>query len=181
MNKITQVSSAFRITFQIIFCSLLLLDIIGWYYAPMPLSFMDHIIHMNVIPKQYPILHILTPAEKLMGFIVSMIPTIIQLSTIYFLIKLFQLYEKDEFFSANSVSYFRKIGYTLLLTQLIQPLYEGLMGIVITLNNPHGHRFASITLDQTNFGIILMALLVILISWIMAEGCKLREEQQLVI
>jgi len=68
-----------------------------------------------------------------------------------------------------------------LFTQLVNPFYEALMGIVLTLHNPHGHRLAIITLDQTNIGILFVAGIVILISWIMSEGCKLREEQQLTI
>jgi len=55
------------------------------------------------------------------------------------------------------------------------------MGFILTWRNPPGHRFASITLIQTNIGVILVALMVILISWIMLEGCKIREEQQLTV
>ncbi len=60
-------------------------------------------------------------------------------------------------------------------------LYQALIGFMLTWRNPPGHRFVSITLDQTNIGIILVALMVILISWIMLEGCKIREEQQLTV
>ena len=106
---------------------------------------------------------------------------LIELYILYSLIKLFGLYSKGEIFSVNNVRYIRNIGYALLFTQIVNPLYQVLMGAVLTLHNPPGHRFLSITLDQTNLGIILIALIVILISWIMAEGCKLREEQQLTI
>ncbi len=69
----------------------------------------------------------------------------------------------------------------MLISQLIEPFYQFVMGIVLTMHNPPHHRFAAITLDQTNIGILLTAFLIILISWIMAEGCNLREEQQLTI
>jgi hypothetical protein len=69
----------------------------------------------------------------------------------------------------------------LLITQIIDPIYNGAMGLVLTRYNPPGHRFAAITLDETNIVIVLIALIVILISWIMSEGCKLREEQQLTV
>jgi hypothetical protein len=104
-----------------------------------------------------------------------------ELYILYSLIKLFGLYSKGEIFSVNSVKHIRNIGYALLITQIVNPLYEGLMGLALTWHNPHGHRFASVTLNQTNLGIIFVALIVILVSWIMAEGCKLREEQQLTI
>lgn len=75
----------------------------------------------------------------------------------------------------------RNIGYALLIGQIINPFYEALMGLVLTLHNPSGHRFIGFTLDQNNIGILFAALIIILISWVMAEGCQLREEQQLTI
>ena len=73
----------------------------------------------------------------------------------HMLIKLFCFYEKRKFFY-SSCELIRNIGYALLLTQIIEPIYQFVMGIVLTLNNPH-HRYASITLDQTNVGILLTA------------------------
>jgi len=126
-------------------------------------------------------LHVLSYKEKIAGGLVSAIPLVIQMFIVYSLINLFKLYEKGEIFSIKHVKTIRNIGYALLLGQCIEPFYQFVMGIVLTMNNPPHHHFAAITLDQTNVGILLTALLVILISWIMAEGCKLREEQQLTI
>lgn len=36
-------------------------------------------------------------------------------------------------------------------------------------------------MSERSIGIILIALMVILIFWIMLEGCKIREEQQLTV
>jgi hypothetical protein len=116
-----------------------------------------------------------------MGFSLSLIPAGIEMLVLYFLSKLFRLYETGEIFSINNVRYIRNVGYALLAGQVFYPVYEGLMGIILTMNNPSGHRFAKVSFTQTNVGILLVALLVILISWIMAEGCKLREEQQLTV
>lgn len=188
MNKIKKVSLFFKILFQILFIALPITLMIGWVNAPKPLVTLGGTINMSLIPHAYlpnetgpVILHTLSATEKMLGFLVSTIPLCIELFILYFLIKLFQLYEKGEIFSSKNVQYIRKIGYTLLIDQCINPFYQALMGVVLTLHNPPGHRFAAVTLDQTNMGILLTALLVILISWIMAEGCKLREEQQLTI
>jgi len=90
--------------------------------------------------------------------------------------------QKNEIFTMRHVKYIRNIGYALLAGQLlVQPFYQFAMGLVLTLNNPPHHRFAAISFDQTNIGILLTAFLVVLISWIISEGCKLREEQQLTI
>lgn len=195
MNRIKNVSLFFRLVFQIIFIALPVLLIISWVYAPDELVLLMGFIKLNAIPAAYSgmhlytaqglpekaILHSLSMNEKILGCLISAIPMIVNMFILYSLIKLFKLYEKGEIFSINHVRYIRNIGYALLSGQLIDPFYQFLMGVVLTMHNPPHHRYATITLDQTNIGILLTALLVILISWIMAEGCKLREEQQLTI
>ena len=185
MTNIKRVSIFFRVFFQILFIVIPVIQLIGWMHAPAPMIALGGMINMSIIPRGYEnhILHTLTMSEKMMGFLVSVVPMAIELFILYSLIKLFRLYEHAEIFSINNVRYIRNIGYTLLVGQLIHPFYQLAMGLVLTLGNPAGHhlRFIAITLDQTNIGIILTGLLVVLISWIMAEGCKLREEQQLTI
>lgn len=189
MIKIQRVSFLFKVLFQILFIALPVLLILAWATSPDSLVFLGGILNMSFIPRAYTtagthggaILHPLGNAERVFGFGLSALPTLIDLYIVYSLIKLFSLYEKGEIFSLNNVRRLRNIGYALFLGQILNPIYEGLMGIVLTWNNPPGQRFAAITLDQTNLGVLVMALLVILISWIMAEGCKLREEQQLTI
>ncbi len=197
MSKIQRVSKFFRVFFQLLFVLLPFFLIYGWTHIPeastlmggvgyrndFEVSLMSGIVQMDVIPRAYKnlILHPLSFSEKLWGFVASVVPLIVNLFIVYSLIKLFRLYERSEIFSLNNVKYMRHIGYGLLLGQIIQPFYQVVMGFILTMNNPPGHRMATITLDQTNVGILLTALLVILISWIMTEGCKLREEQQLTV
>lgn len=195
MEKIRRVSLYFRMIFQLIFIALPVLLIVSWIYAPESLVLLHGIIHLDAIPANYSgmhvfssqgepekaLLHTLSVSEKILGCLVSAIPMIVNMFILFMLIKLFRLYEKGEIFTVNNVKYLRNIGYALLIGQLIDPAYQFVMGIVLTLHNPPHHRFASITLDQTNIGIVFTALLVILISWIMLEAYKLREEQQLTI
>src|SRR3990167_8519691 len=85
-----------------------------------------------------------------------------------FLFQLFGLYKQAEIFSLKNVNYIKKIGYTLLIGQLLDPFYQALMTVNLTWSiHP---KILAIGFSGTNIGIILMALLVILISWIMAEG-----------
>lgn len=183
MNKIQRISLFFRVIFQILFVALPVLLMIAWTTSPESLVLFSGLINLSFVPHSYvsQILHELTRTDRLFGFAVSAIPTAIELYILYSLIKLFNLYERGEIFTLNNVRYIRNIGYALLITQLINPIYESLMGIALTFHNPKGHRFFTITLDQTNMGIIFVAFIIILISWIMAEGCRLREEQQLTI
>lgn len=177
MNKIKCVSLFFRVLFQITFVSLIGAQIIGWIVAPTVGGF------FNVIPTSYQflVLHSLSLNTKIAGFFVSSIPLAIKLLVLYSLIKLFRLYEQHEFFSAKNVLYIRNTGYALLLFEVAKPLTDFLLGFVLTSGNPPGYRIATITFDDANISVILTALMIILNSWIMSEGCKLKEEQQLII
>ena len=183
MSKIKKVSCFFRVFFQLIFVVSPILLAVSWVYAPAELNLFIGMIRLDPIPVSYThgILHTLSPSEKLLGFLVSTIPLAVELFIVYSLIKLFRLYEQAEIFSLNNVRYLRNIGYALFVGQVINPFYQFVMGIVLTLNNPKGHRYAAFTFDQTNISLLLMGLLMILVSWIMAEGCKLHEEQQLTV
>lgn len=183
MNKIRRISWFFRVLFQVLLIVLPVLLFAAWIKSSGELVIMGGLINLNYIPGAYlgNILHTLSSSEKLLALSISCVPLLIQLYILFSLIKLFKLYENGEIFSINNVRYIRNIGYAVLMTQILDPIYQGAMGFVLTRYNPPGHRFASITLDQTNIRVILIALIVILISWIMAEGCKLREEQQLTV
>lgn len=181
MNRIKRVSFFFRVFFQFLFVLLPVLLIFGWYEAPHALLTLhgDLVIHM--VPRSIPLLHPLSSTTKFLGFLISLIPTCIEMLVLYFLIKLFKLYEKGEIFTLNSVNYFRNVGYMLLIGQVVNPFYDALLSAALTWDNPPGHRIAVVIFNGKNIGIILIALLVILISWVMAEACKLNEEQQLTV
>ncbi len=177
MNKIKYVSLFFRLFFQVSFVCLIAAQIYGWINAPMQGGF------FNVIPKSYQLLvmHQFSLNTKIAGFFVSCIPLFVKLVVLYSLIKLFSLYERYEFFSTQNVLYIRNTGYALLLLEVIKPISEFVLGFVLTSANPPGFRVAMVTMDDANISMILTAMLIILTSWIMSEGRKLQEEQQLII
>ncbi len=193
MNKIKKTSLFFRVLFQALFVILPLLLLLVWIKSAgtfqMTLGVTSDnffeiaakVINLNYLPAAYSgmILHPLNTSEKVLALGAACLPLLIQLYILFSLIRLFKLYEQGVIFSMNNVRYIRNIGYALIGTQIINALYQALMGFILTWRNPPGHRFSSITFDQTNLSIILVALMVILISWIMLEGYKIREEQQL--
>jgi hypothetical protein len=177
MNKIKNVSLIFRILFQAIFCGLIFIQIMGWIYVP------TENILLNVIPHSYQgyVQNIIHLNAKIAGFCVTAIPTMFKLLTFYYLIKLLRLYEHLVFFSEDNVRYIKNAGYSLLMLQLINPVCEFLLGFILTADNPPGFRFAKISITEWNIELILTALIIILTSWIMAEGCKLLNDQRLTI
>lgn len=183
MNKIQRISFFFKIVFQMLFVALPILLIMAWIKSAGTFEIMDRFIYLNYIPAAYmgTILHPLSLSEKYLALGASCLPLFVQLFILFSLIKLFKLFEQAIFFSIENVRSIRNVGYALIASQVINPIYQGLMGLILTWRNPEGQRVLSITLDHTNIGVILVALMVILISWIMLEGYKLREEQQLTI
>jgi hypothetical protein len=189
VSKIQRVSFFFRVLFQVAFVVLLAAEILTWLNAPASLHalkvygffMIPENYFTNLAMPQHLMPQTFTAMTKLLGFLVSMISTGVKLVLFYFLIRLFKLYERGEIFTLANVRYIRNIGYTLLVSQLIIPLYQGLIGIVLTRQNPPGQHFAMFGIGTDNLGVLFMSLLIILVSWIMAEGCRLREEQQLTI
>lgn len=177
MKKIQCVSLFFKLFFQITFVCLIVAQIVGWLYAPMGSRF------FNVIPLAYQhfVMNTFDINTRVAGFFLSGIPLGIKLIVLYFLIKLFRLYEQHEFFSIKNVLYIRNAGYALLLLEVIKPFTDFFLGFILTSGNPPGFRVATMTISDANVGVILTSMMIILSSWIVSEGCKLKDEQQLII
>lgn len=176
MNKIKRLSTIFRILFQLAFIILPIILALYWIFAPSSFAQANGF-SLSFLPSSVHIMYKLTASTKLLGFLINLIPVGISMLILYFLIKLFRLYEQGAIFTINNVRYIKNIGYTMLIGQLLNPIYDLLISFALTFKNPPGHRYALITLDNTNIAIIVTAFIIILIAWIMAEGCKLREEQ----
>ncbi len=180
MNKIQRVSKFFKWMFQITFILMPILLILFWINAPSPVSSTaaNHGFVISYIPKGIKILHTLSANTKLLGFVISLIPLTVNLFILYFLIRLFKLFEACEIFSYKSVRYIKYVGYTLLIGQVVSPIHQALLSAALTWHNPHGERVISVSLSGTNLGILLMALLIILVSWLMSEAYKMQEDQK---
>ncbi|CAN5374080.1 DUF2975 domain-containing protein [soil metagenome] len=178
MNNIKQVSRCFRLLFQACFIILPFLTLYGWMHPEGPVILLNHSIVLDFIPHGYPITHPISATTKIIGFFISLIPTSISLLILYFLIKLFRLYEQAIIFSLQNVKTIRNIGYALLCSEIIDPIYQALISILMTWSNRPGHLTIAISFSGVNIAMVLVAILTILISWIMAEGYRLQEEQQ---
>ncbi|MDF1794921.1 MAG: DUF2975 domain-containing protein [Coxiellaceae bacterium] len=183
MHKIQRISKIFKWILKITFLVLPLLMVIFWIDAPTPVSTMaaSNGFALSYIPDGLHIFGPLSITTKTLAFLLGLVPLAVHLFVLYFLIRLFTLFERGVIFSELCVKNIRYIGYTLFVGQLISPMYQALLSLTLTWNNPVGQRVASISFSGTNIGILLTAFLIILISWIMAEGYKIKQEQQLTI
>lgn len=185
MHKIQLISRFFIWVFRALAIIIPLMFIGGWLQAPDPVQFIsaETGIVFNAIPADLAakIMHPLSPFTKFLGAVISLIPLAVKLFILYYLIRLFNLYRRGDIFTAPNVRLIKAIGFTLLIGQLVNPIYEALLSACLTWHNPPGHRITTITFSGANLSILLTALGILLIAWIMAEGCKLQDESRLTI
>ncbi len=178
MNKIKKMSAIFKFLFYGLLIAYPILVILYWIA---PLSFINTGVTLG-IPMGTKILHTLSGTEKLLGFLISLIPNLITIAIIYCLARLFSAYEQGKIFVLTSTRYLKRAGILMLVNNLIAPLLiQPLVQGDITSHNPAGQRYIDISLTSQDLYIIFVSLLIILISWIMAEACKIHAEQQLTV
>lgn len=189
MNKIKRVSQFFRLLILVIMVLVPLSQALFWIQAPEPLRIGHYLaglgptlkgngITINYIPQTLQILHPFTPTDRMNGFLISLIPTLMMMLICFYLQALFKLYQTGTIFSFENVRLIKKLGVTLAVSQLAQPFYQFLLSMALTWDNPIHERYGYIQMTQTNIAILLVGIIMVLISWIMAEGHKLQEEQE---
>lgn len=123
-----------------------------------------------------------TPILMLLGFtadIISFLPIFI---STFILRSIFKNYQKREVFSVRNAILYRRLGVVFLLEGLLtKSLSETLMGLAITLNNPPGHRYLTVSFGTQNLTILFYGIIVIMISWVMLEASRLHDEQKFII
>ncbi len=119
----------------------------------------------------------LSPLNKMLAFLVTLIPNLFSVLALYFLARLFRRFEQMEFFSQSTVGNLRKIGFSLLAGQIAHPFYTALISLVLTVSNPPGQRLIAVAFGAKEFSWTALSLVIILASWIMDEGRKIQEEQ----
>ncbi|MDQ2993982.1 MAG: DUF2975 domain-containing protein [Pseudomonadota bacterium] len=184
MNKIQRTSRCLRWLFTALMIIAPSITLASWFvFTPEPNSANSSVMMgFSELRNHFPTMEQPLPLEfKLIGLLISLIPLSINLCIYYNFITLFLLYEQREFFNMQNVAAIRKIGIYLLLGQLLSPFIEAATTALLTWHNTPGKRMASITFDNSNVGMIITGVLIILISWIIAEGHRLNEEQRLTI
>ncbi len=180
MNRIARISRIFRLLFQIVFVFMPLFTVASWIILPATLHIgvAGNGISYSPIPETLHINYVMGSGVKVLGFLVNMLTVGMAMLILYFLIKLFKNYERQQIFSLINVRILRNVGYSLIIWQILIPIQQALLSVVLTWNNGPGQRFLAANFSSNNIVVILIACIVILISWIMAEGHKLQEEQE---
>ncbi len=124
----------------------------------------------------------LTTLSKGIGILGSFLGAVPLLWGLWRLKKLFHNYKKGNVFSIENVQTYQVLGWLFFLDGLLaKPISEMLMILTATLSNPVGHRYISLSFGTPNLESLFCGVLIIVISWVMREGYKLQEDQELTI
>jgi hypothetical protein len=97
------------------------------------------------------------------------------------LAKLFSLYGKGILFEEENINLIKGISIFMIVGELIQFIYQPLMSAALSFNNPPGERFASILMGTTNISTLVIAIIILVASWILEEAQQLKSDSQLTI
>jgi Protein of unknown function (DUF2975) len=119
---------------------------------------------------------------KIMGLLAQSVGLLPLFLSLFVLKSIFLNYQKGEIFSTINASQYRYLGWLFFLDALIaQPLSNLLMVLAVTLTNPPGHRYITLSFGTPNIEALFCGMLLIVISWIMLEASKLHDEQKFTI
>ncbi|STX39357.1 DUF2975 domain-containing protein [Legionella feeleii] len=126
-------------------------------------------------PSNYSLTH------RLVILAIQFLPLSITVLICHKLAKLFGLYEKGDLFEEENIILIRSISIYMILGELVQLIYQPLITVALSFNNPPGERFASITLGTTNVSTLITAFIILVASWILKEANQLKSDSQLTI
>lgn len=115
------------------------------------------------------------------GFISSLLPLSALMYLLFNLIKIFSFYKQGIVFSLKHVSLFKKTSKLLVVWVLLSIIYESAKSVLFSWGNPVGERVLSVSFGSEQLTVLIVATFVYVIAWVIDEGRKLAEENQMVI
>ncbi len=120
----------------------------------------------------------LSPTERVLGFLVSMIPAGVMIFGLAGLRHLFRLYEAGDIFSVGSARYLKRFAISVMLQAILRPLAGTLHTVIFTFNNAPGEKMLAVSFGDGEFAAVLLGGLLLVIGWIIGEGAKIAAENR---
>lgn len=182
-NQVQKLSQFLRLSFAA--CAILLapLRIAGWllYDPAKPLDNQPLLLGLNVPLNATDIAVPLDLQQRLWAMGSSVLPTAFGILTFSLLSRLFRLYQQGRIFTADAVAVIRRLGWTIIAAQVVDPVYQMLNSVALSWHNPVGTRQIAVWLNFTHLEFLFIGMIVIVVSRIMDEGRRLQVEQDLTI
>ena len=188
MKQIQKVSSYLLTTFNVLLVALPLCDIIQWFFIDT--GTIKNLLAQGIVgksvqtPEGYVNLSTVqwTPFSKTLGFsadILGLLPFVLSL---FGLKSIFRNYQKGEIFSTANARHYKYLGWIFFFDALlIKSLSDMFTVLAVTLTNPPGHRYISLSFGTPNMKALFCGILVIVMSWVMLEASRLHDDQKFTI
>lgn len=172
---IRRASHRLEIAFKIVFVLIPVINALVWLF----INDLPNEMQKNILPHYA---RLPLPAQaRLMGFFVSMLSCGIAMYGTWVLVRLLRLYETGRIFQEANVRCFRDISRALLVWCAVRFISDPLMSIALTLHHGKGQRLLVLGVSSMDVTALLIGLVLGVIAWVMEEGRKLQEEQDLTI
>lgn len=122
-----------------------------------------------------------TLMQKLLGFFVSSISTVLLISGLILIIQLMKCIQNNEYFSLNTISLLKMITKVAFVYAIYAPLCSSMLTVITTLNNLPGQRMISLTFGSSEILNIMIFCFMFLIMTMFQKGYELKHEQELTI
>jgi len=111
------------------------------------------------------------PMLKLLALCADLIRALPFIISLFFLKKFFVHYRDGEIFNVRNALIYPNLGVLYLIDALfIKSFSQTLMILAVTMTNPPGSRYLSISFGTPNLSSLFYGVLVIIVSWVMLEG-----------
>ncbi|MBI9092970.1 MAG: DUF2975 domain-containing protein [Desulfobacterium sp.] len=119
--------------------------------------------------------------SRLIAFAGGIPAIIVILFTLNSLKALFSFYEKGIYFQAENVKQFKVLGKLAVWGVLTDVVNETFLILAKTINNPPGEKILAIGIGSDHVKLMVVACIIMLISMVMDEGRKIKDENQLTV
>ncbi len=120
----------------------------------------------------------LTPLAYWGSLVASSLPFALGLAALVVTRRLFLGYARGEIFTAQAARRLGSLGTLLLAGVGAGVVARTLAVLALTWENPPGQRQLAISFDSQDFGLAVLALLLMVVAWVLGEAARLAEENR---
>lgn len=181
MDKITKPSKRFASLFKLLFYAYPVAVLLLWLFCNMTVEG-DFQLGINTSGPDANS-EMLDPKlwQRLLGFCSAMLPGAALMYIFHALSRLFSLYSRTVIFEKANVDCFRAVAWGLIAQQVLSIPAATLTTLILTITYPEGERLITVSVFGVNIMLIVVGVMILLVSRIMNEGRKMRDEQILTV
>ncbi|TIH17064.1 DUF2975 domain-containing protein [Marinifilum sp. JC120] len=179
MDKIRKMSIFLKYVFWLLLISIPVFEVAGWLFFDGYDSWLVPEVMFDFEDEVFPV--VMTQTTRILGVVVTLPQVLLDMFCMWQMVKLFSLYEAGNIFTAENSACYRRAAWAFLICEVINPFVQAGTSYVISMNNEVGERFVTVGIDDANIGTIIVACVILAISWVMDEGRKLQDEAELTI